>query len=93
MTPEEALVELVNAYKRLFATEDGKLVLKDLKSKTTFDCCSFKMEGPRAGPIDCDRLVADEARRGLMLYVVSRIEMDMGKRKSEQTQNEERSNG
>ena len=84
MTPEEH-IELIRAYKRVFASPDGALVLADLKKHSTFARSAILP----SGFIDPNRLIKDEAQRGFVLYIIDQTEVDLEAEPITQTVNTE----
>lgn len=54
-------IELHRAYKRIFDTEDGKMVLDDLRQRSCFDRTTFST--------DPGRTHYNEGRRSMILHV------------------------
>ena len=71
MTPQQR--ELIVAYQTAFATEAGLRVLADLKAKGHVARCHVLPYGP----VDRERLVFDESRRGLVLGIIANIETNL----------------
>ncbi len=61
-------IELHRAYKRIFDTEDGKMVLEDLKLRACFDRTTFST--------DPGRTHFNEGRRSMVLHVRFMIDED-----------------
>lgn len=68
---KEKSIELIKAYKRLFATDDGKEVLQDLKINGYF------YHG--TGVDDDHHSPIAEGKRRLMLHIYNHIETDLDK--------------
>ena len=71
MTPEHR--QLVAAYKKIFATDEGQQVLADLKRYSTLSRPSI-VPGQ---PIDLQRVLYDEAQRAVLLYVIRKLETSL----------------
>ena len=71
-TREAERKALVSAYQRTFATEDGLKVIADLKKIVHYSRSHFT-----GGPIESNMLIFDEARRGLVLGIIAKIEADL----------------
>ncbi len=72
MTPETR--KLYEAYQVVFTSPAGKLVLADLKKISGVDNAFFPSVIPLGQTIDTNRLIFCEARRGLVLGIVDKIE-------------------
>jgi hypothetical protein len=59
---------LLSAYRATFGTADGIRVLNHLKKATNFHRAHF------GGKIDVNSLIAEEARRGLVLEIIANVE-------------------
>jgi len=77
--------ELIAAYQRTFASDDGVKVLADLKRLVPFD-------RPSMGLAACnkDQVFAEEAQRAIVLYIVSKVEANLDQEQAETAQTEER---
>lgn len=69
MTPEQE--QLRTAYRTVFATHDGKIVLEDLKRFTTYRKSSW--QGQTSTELNVNKLIIDEAQRTLLLYILDKI--------------------
>ena len=69
MTPDE-LTELVRAYNRLFASEDGKRVLEDLSRACYESAVTFVNQNPTGTAFN-------EGKRFVMLHIRRRIATDL----------------
>jgi hypothetical protein len=59
---------VTEAYKACFATRAGKIVLENLKQYTNV----YWGHLPNEGPIDTNRVIADEGRRSLVLWIMKK---------------------
>lgn len=66
---------LTHAIKATFTTDSGKVTLDWLKFLTNYAAPLID----KAGPIDEKRLIANEARRGLVCEIVAAVELDLAK--------------
>ena len=87
MTDEETkMVAITRAYKRIFATDDGQLVLDDLKRKTNYDRSSLPAD--RSMPIDLNRILVDEAQWQVVHHIVRQVAKDLDNERPKQTESE-----
>jgi len=69
---------IIAAYQRLFNTEDGKIVLEDLKKKSTYNR-SAVLDKLNINP---NQILYDEAQRSMVLYIERNINIDLKERKN-----------
>ncbi len=69
---------LINDYKDVFGTKSGLRVLADLEHEAGYDMGSICP----VGPIDTNRVIYDEARRILILYIHSKTKHKLNDRPS-----------
>lgn len=63
--------ERVGAYKVIFSTEKGKMVLADLAEEACFHRPLYSRHG-----INPNEILVNEGKRALFLYILSLLEMD-----------------
>jgi hypothetical protein len=67
----QATLALAKDYEATFTTEPGLRVLADLHGQAFMERPLFELNG--AAPVDALRLLANEGRRSLVLYIRTRI--------------------
>jgi hypothetical protein len=82
-------IKVIQAYQTCFSTDAGKSVLEHLKWLVHYNRCHITTDGP----IDPNRLIADEARRGLVLGIITKVEANPDESKPEFAITEDMNNG
>lgn len=77
--------DLIVAYKATFGSDTGKAVLADLRNKTCMDRSAI-VPGQ---PIDMNQVLYAEAQRAMVLYIIKKVEADLGPNTPETAKKEE----
>ena len=71
--------QLTRDYKFTFGSPDGKRVVKDLKSLANYDLVLVPLDNN--GKIDSHQVMFNEGRRSVIVHILRKIKVDLGKPK------------
>jgi hypothetical protein len=74
---EDQKKQLIIDYKQVFLTPQGERVLEDLTKKTSLKRTTI----PESGPINKDRILVEEGKRLMILYINTMLDKNPYERK------------
>jgi len=76
---EEAVEQLTRDYKYTFGSPDSERVVKDLKGLANYDLVLVPLDNN--GRIDSHQVMFNEGQRSVIVHILRKIKVDLGKPK------------